>query len=76
MLADAPAGELAQVQLIRLAGQAGVADQKPGQSEPLGGREHRHHGDEGDGRVDVVIGHLPDRAETRSSGRPGPSDDD
>jgi hypothetical protein len=26
----APAGELAQVQLIRLAGQAGVAGQKPG----------------------------------------------
>jgi hypothetical protein len=46
----APAGELAQVQLIRLAGQAGVAGQEPGQGEPLGGREHRQHGDEGDGR--------------------------
>ena len=36
----APAGELAQVQRVRLAGQAGVAGQEPSQGELLGLGEH------------------------------------
>jgi hypothetical protein len=37
----APAGELAQVQRVRLAGQAGVTGQEPSQGELLGLGEHR-----------------------------------
>jgi hypothetical protein len=36
----ASAGELAQVQCVRLAGQAGVTGQEPSQGEPLGLGEH------------------------------------
>ena len=42
----APAGELAQVQRLRLAGQAGVTGQEPSQGELLGLGEHRF--DDGD----------------------------
>ena len=34
----APAGELAQVQRVGLAGQAAVPGQEPGERDPLGGR--------------------------------------
>jgi hypothetical protein len=37
----APAGELAQVQRVRLAGQAAVSRQKPGEGDPLGIGEDR-----------------------------------
>jgi hypothetical protein len=40
VMLGAPAGELAQVQRVRLAGQAGVAGQAPSQGELLGLGEH------------------------------------
>ena len=43
----APAGELAQVQGVGLAGQAAVPGQEPSQREPLGVGEHRLDRDEG-----------------------------
>ena len=42
----APAGELAQVEGVGLAGQAAVPGQVPGEREPLGIGEHRLDGDE------------------------------
>jgi hypothetical protein len=45
----APGGELAQVQGIRLAGQAAVSGQKPGEREPLGVGEDRLDRGEGSG---------------------------
>src|SRR5262245_66290958 len=46
----APAGELAQVQRVRLAGQAGVAGQEPSQGEPLGLGKHGLDGSDSCGR--------------------------
>ena len=43
----APAGELAQVEGVGLAGQAAVPGQVPGEREPLGIGEHRLDRDEG-----------------------------
>jgi hypothetical protein len=45
-----PAGVLAQVQGVRLAGQAGVAGQESSQGEPLGLSEHRLDGSDSCGR--------------------------
>ena len=67
----APCGELAQIQRVRLAGQAAV----PGQGEPFGVGEDggRIMTTAVDGAA-VVIGHLPGQAETRAGPAPGPSD--
>jgi hypothetical protein len=46
----APAGELAQVEGVGLAGQAAVPGQEPGECEPLGAGEGRLNGGEGSGR--------------------------
>jgi hypothetical protein len=46
----APAGELAQVEGVGLAGQAAVPGQEAGECEPLGVREGRLDGGEGGGR--------------------------
>ena len=46
----APAGELAQVEGVGLAGQAAVPGQEPGEREPLGIGERRLDGGEGSGR--------------------------
>ena len=46
----APANELAQVQRVRLAGQAGVTGQEPSQGEPLGPGEHGLDGIDSCGR--------------------------
>jgi hypothetical protein len=42
-----PARVLAQVQLVRLAGQAAVAGQESRESQPLGVGKHRHNRDQG-----------------------------
>ena len=47
----APGGELAQVKGIRVAGEAGVAGQKPGQRQPLLVGEHRLSDGGRDGRM-------------------------
>ena len=44
---SAPAGELAQVEGVRLAGQAAIPGQVTGEREPLRISEHRLDGDEG-----------------------------
>jgi hypothetical protein len=46
----APAGELAQVEGVGVAGQAAVPGQEPGEREPLGTGEGRLDDDEGGGR--------------------------
>ena len=46
----APAGVLAQVQRVRLAGQAGVTGQEPSQGPPLRLGEHRLDGGNSGGR--------------------------
>jgi hypothetical protein len=43
----APAGELAQVEGVGLAGQSAVAGQEAGEGEPLGVGEHRLDRDQG-----------------------------
>ena len=48
----APAGELAQVQGVGVAGQAAIADQEPGDREPLGIGERGLDRGEGRGRSD------------------------
>jgi hypothetical protein len=49
MMLLAPAGKLAQVQLVRLAGQAAVAGQESRERQPLSAGEHRHDRDESSG---------------------------
>src|SRR5258708_587687 len=75
----APGTELAQIQGVGLAGQAGVTGQEPSQRQLLGAGEHRlGDGDHGRrGRRGGDHGYLPDPAETRKAGpAQGPSDDD
>jgi hypothetical protein len=69
----APAGELAQVQGVRLSCQAAVPGQEPGEGEPLGIAECWLEGDEGG--VVAVIGYLPVLAETDEAGPAGLSND-
>ena len=67
----APGSALAQVEGVRVAGQAAVPGQEPGEGEPLGIGEGGLDGDEGGS------GHRapPGRAETREAGpAAGPSD--
>jgi hypothetical protein len=55
----APGGELAQVQGVRLPGQASVSGQEPGEGDPFGiGEGGLDRGERG-GWGAVVIGHLP-----------------
>jgi hypothetical protein len=72
----APGRVLAQIQRIRLPGQAGVTGQEPSQGEPFG---LVNTGSTAATAVDVdvvAMGHLPGRAEAREGwARRGPSDD-
>jgi hypothetical protein len=70
----APAGELAQVQGIRVTGQAAVACQEPGEREPLGVGENGWIVASAVDGAAVVIGHLPAGLEPGAWARPGPSD--
>ena len=69
MMLVAPAGELAQVQRVSVAGQAGIPGQESRQREPFCVAE-RGLGDGDAVDVDVVTGivHLPGRAETWEAG--------
>jgi hypothetical protein len=55
----APDGELAQVECVRLAGQAAVSGQVPGEREPFGVGEGGLDRGECGGWAAVVIGYLP-----------------
>jgi hypothetical protein len=71
----APGGELAQVECVRLAGQAAVPGQEPGEGEPFGVGEGGL--DRGERSGWGGSGHRapPGRAETREAGpAAGPSD--
>ena len=57
-----PAGELAQVQCIGVAGQATVPGQEPGEGEPFGVGEGWLDGRRGVDGAEVVIGTFPGRA--------------
>jgi hypothetical protein len=75
----APARILAQIQRAGLAGQAGITGQEPGQRQPfVAGKYRLGDGNRGGcGDVAVVIGYLPERAETPEGwASPGPSDND
>ena len=72
----APAGELPQVQLVRLAGQPAVPGEEPSQCQPLRVREDGRDRDQSSGRVVVAIRHLPGaQAETPKLGQPRPQQD-
>ena len=65
----APAGELAQVQCIGVAGQATVPGQEPGEGEPFGVGEGRLDGSQGSGWGGSGHRAPPGRAETRRLGQ-------
>src|SRR5690348_7702317 len=68
----APAGELAQVQRIRLAGQAGVTARNPAKAS-CSGSVNTESTAPTTADVDVVaMRHLPGRAETPGLGQPRP----
>ena len=71
----APAGELAQVQRVRLAGQPTVSGQEPGEGEPFGIGESGLDSSESSGWGSSGHRAPPGRAETREAGpAAGPSD--
>jgi hypothetical protein len=70
----APAGELAQVQGVRISCQAAVPGQEPGEGEPFGIAECWPEGTRAVVEV-TVIGYLPVLAETDEAGPAGLSND-
>jgi hypothetical protein len=71
----APAGELAQVQCVGLAGQPAVSGQEPGEGERFWVGEGGLDRDEGSGWGSSGHRAPPGRAETREAGpEAGPSD--
>jgi hypothetical protein len=64
----APGRVLAQVQRVRLAGQAGVTGQEPSQGEMFRLGEHRLDSGDGCGYGRGGHGDLPGRAEARKAG--------
>ena len=69
----APAGELAQVQRVRFAGQAAVSGQEPGEGEPFGSVKAGWIVASAVDGVAVVIGHLPAGLEPEGWASAGPS---
>ena len=68
----APAGELAQVQRVRLPGQTAVPRQKPGEGHPFRIGEDGLDRNERSRWAAVIIGHLPARLEPEGWASPGP----
>ena len=71
----APAAELAQVQRLRLAGQAAVPGQEPGERQPLGIGKGRLDGGEGSGSCGGHQSTSRDSRDLEGWAVAGPSDE-